>query len=60
MIAFLKTHVFLLAGLAMGILNLAIVIPQVITFDVFFFLVSVQSYAHLESSHSVIDSHTDQ
>lgn len=45
MIAFLKTHLFLLAGLAMGILNLAIVIPQVITF---------------ESSHSVIDSHTDQ
>ena len=38
MIALLKTHVFLLAGLAMGILNLAIVIPQVITFDVFFFL----------------------
>jgi len=36
MIALLKTHVFLLAGLAMGILNLAIVIPQVITFDVFF------------------------
>jgi hypothetical protein len=36
MIALLKTHVFLLAGLAMGILNLAIVVPQVITFDVFF------------------------
>lgn len=59
MIAFLKTHVFLLAGLAMGILNLAIVIPQV-NLRCFFFLVSVQSYAHLESSHSVIDSHTDQ
>jgi len=44
MIALLKTHVFLLAGLAMGILNLAIVIPQVITFDVFFFLALVQSY----------------
>jgi hypothetical protein len=34
MIALLKT-LFLLAGLAMGILNLAIVIPQVITFEVF-------------------------
>jgi len=32
MISFLKIYLFSLAGLAMGILNLAIVIPQVITF----------------------------
>jgi len=37
MISFLKIYLFSLAGLAMGILNLAIVIPQVITFlNVFF------------------------
>lgn len=53
MIPFPKLICFPLTGLAMGILNLAIVIPQVITlFDVFSWAL-VQSYSYFESSPTV-------